>query len=164
MIFLQSWVSLMFVYFLGKISGFFAGCMASLFLALIMVIRARRFMDKTHDQERTKYMETMFPLYSLFGFIVLHMVMYAINIFYWRKYRVNYAFIFGFKPGTELGYRQVLLLSFGLGALALASVHSNLDMELDPKTKDYEAFTELLPLLLVLVRKIIIFWSHPFIS
>ncbi|KAK9008581.1 hypothetical protein V6N11_075470 [Hibiscus sabdariffa] len=129
-------------------TGFFAGCAASLFLALIMIVHARKIMD---SEGRSKYMETMFPLYSLFGFIVLHMLIYAINLFYWRKYRVNYAFIFGFKPGTELGYRQVLLLSFGLGALALASVLSNLDMEMDPKTKDHEAFTELLPLMLVVV-------------
>ncbi|GMJ13446.1 PHO1 homolog 3 [Hibiscus trionum] len=135
-------------------TGFFAGCAASLFLALIMIIRARKIMD---SEGRSKYMETMFPLYSLFGFIVLHMLMYAINIFYWRKYQVNYAFIFGFKAGTELGYRQVLLLSFGLGALALASVLSNLDMEMDPKTREYEAFTELLPLMLVVCLFIILF-------
>ncbi|KAK8627756.1 hypothetical protein V6N13_135358 [Hibiscus sabdariffa] len=168
-------------------TGFFAGCAASLFLALIMIVHARKIMD---SEGRSKYMETMFPLYrylyffllqvyqcikldnpgsslmiidsplsldSLFGFIVLHMLIYAINLFYWRKYRVNYAFIFGFKPGTELGYRQVLLLSFGLGALALASVLSNLDMEMDPKTKDHEAFTELLPLMLVVCLFIILF-------
>ncbi|KAK8526046.1 hypothetical protein V6N13_017114 [Hibiscus sabdariffa] len=135
-------------------TGFFAGCAASLVLALIMIIRARNIMD---SEGRTKYMATMFPLYSLFGFIVLHMLMYAINIYYWRKYRVNYAFIFGFKSGTELGYRQVLLLSFGLGTLALACVLSNLDMEMDPKTRDYEAFTELLPLMLVVCLFIILF-------
>ncbi|XVE91535.1 hypothetical protein REPUB_Repub01dG0018100 [Reevesia pubescens] len=135
-------------------TGFFAGCLSSLFLALILIIRARNIMD---HRGRTIYMETMFPLYSLFGFIVLHMVMYAINIFYWRKYRVNYAFIFGFKQGTELGYREVFLVSFGLGALALACVHSNLDMEMDPKTEDYEAFTELLPLNLVLFILVILF-------
>ncbi|KAK8655829.1 hypothetical protein V6N13_108395 [Hibiscus sabdariffa] len=131
-------------------TGFFAGFAASLFLALTMIIHVRKIMY-SYSEGRVTYMETMFPLYSLFGFIVLHMLMYAINIFYWRKYRVNYAFIFGFKPGTELGYRQVLLLSFGLGALALASVLSNLDMEMDPETKEYEAFTELLPLMLVVV-------------
>ncbi|XWS69679.1 hypothetical protein CRYUN_Cryun04dG0199500 [Craigia yunnanensis] len=135
-------------------TGFFAGCATSLVLALVMIIHARKIMD---SQGRTKYMETMFPLYSLFGFIVLHMIMYAINIYYWRKYRVNYAFIFGFKTGTELGYREVLLLSFGLGALALASVLSNLDMEMDPKTNEYKAFTELLPLNLVLFTLIILF-------
>ncbi|XP_034198545.1 phosphate transporter PHO1 homolog 3-like isoform X2 [Prunus dulcis] len=98
-----------------------------------------------------QYMDTMFPLYSLFGFIFLHMLMYAGNIYFWRRFRVNYSFIFGFKQGTELGYREVLLLSFGLAVLALASVLSNLDMEMDPKTKDYKALTELLPLFLVLL-------------
>lgn len=101
-------------------------------------------------------MDTMFSLYSLFGFVVLHMLMYAANIYYWRRYRVNYAFIFGFKQGTELGYREVLLLSFGLGGLALASVLSNLDMEMDPKTSDYKAITELLPLFIVIIVLIIL--------
>ena len=78
--------------------------------------------------------------------------MYAANIYFWRRYRVNYSFIFGFKQGTELGYREILLLSFGLAALALASVLSNLDMEMDPNTKDYKKYTELLPLNLVFVR------------
>ena len=80
------------------------------------------------------------------------MIMYAANIFFWRRYRVNYSFIFGFKQGTELGYREVLLLSFGLAVLALASVLLNLDMEMDPNTKDYGTYTELLPLNLVFVR------------
>ncbi len=81
------------------------------------------------------------------------MIMYAANIYFWRRYRVNYSFIFGFKQGTELGYREILLLSFGLAVLALASVLSNLDMEMDPKMKkDYKNYTELLPLNLVFVR------------
>ena len=78
--------------------------------------------------------------------------MYASNIYFWRRYQVNYSFIFGFKQGTELGYREVLLLGFGLAVLALAIVLLNLDMEMDPKTKDYGTFTELLPLNLVFVR------------
>lgn len=88
---------------------------------------------------------------SFFGFIVLHMLMYAANIYFWRRFRVNYSFIFGFKPGTELGYREILLVSFIVAALALGSVLSNLDMEMDSKTKDYKKFTELLPLMLLLV-------------
>ncbi|KAK8579596.1 hypothetical protein V6N13_142779 [Hibiscus sabdariffa] len=135
-------------------TGFLGGCMTSLLIALILAIRLTNVMD---SEGRIIYMDTMFPLYSLFGFIVLHMMMYAINIFYWRRYRVNYAFIFGFKPGTELGYREVFLLSFGLGTLALATVLSNLDMQIDSKTRDYQTFTELLPLLLVLFIFIILF-------
>ncbi|CAN6727422.1 unnamed protein product [Malus baccata var. baccata] len=133
--------------------GCFAGCTAALILALVLIIRARNIMD---NPERSKYMENMFPLYSLFGFIVLHMLMYAGNIYFWRRFRVNYSFIFGFKQGTELGYREVLLLSSGLAMLALASVLANLDMEMDPKTKDYKALTELLPLFLLLLVIVIL--------
>ncbi|KAL5767859.1 hypothetical protein ACOSQ2_014642 [Xanthoceras sorbifolium] len=129
-------------------TGLFVGCTAALILALIFIIRARDILNtKGHKQ----YMENMFPLYSFFAFIVLHMLMYAGNIYFWRRYRVNYPFIFGFKQGTELGYREVLLVSFGLAALALTSVLLNLDMDMDPKTNDYKALTELLPLGLVLL-------------
>ena len=64
---------------------------------------------------------------------------------------MNFTFIFGFKEGTELGYREVLLLSFGVAVLAVGSVLANLDMEMDPITKDYKALTELVPLGLVVV-------------
>ncbi|GLU09450.1 hypothetical protein SLE2022_334420 [Rubroshorea leprosula] len=135
-------------------TGFFAGCTFALLAALIYIIRARNIMGQPGQ---IRYMETMFPLYSLFGFVVLHMLMYAANVYYWRRYRVNYAFIFGFKQGTELGYREVLLLSFALGTLALVSVLSSLDMEMDPNTESYEAFTELLPLFLVITVLVILF-------
>ncbi|PQQ01684.1 phosphate transporter PHO1 homolog 3-like isoform X1 [Prunus yedoensis var. nudiflora] len=130
--------------------GCFAGCTAALTLALILMVRAHS------NKGKPQYMDTMFPLYSLFGFIFLHLLMYAGNIYFWRRFRVNYSFIFGFKQGTELGYREVLLLSFGLAVLALASVLANLDMEMDPKTKDYKALTELLPLFLVLLVVLIL--------
>ncbi|XP_062111545.1 phosphate transporter PHO1 homolog 3-like [Humulus lupulus] len=130
-------------------TGFFSGCTVALILALIWIVRSRKIMDRNHEQGRLQYMEIMFPLYIFFAFIVFHMVMYAANVFFWRKYRVNYSFIFGFKQGTELGYREVLLPAFILSALALGCVLSNLDMETDPKTRDYKALTELLPLLLL---------------
>ena len=77
--------------------------------------------------------------------------MYAANIYYWRRYKVNYSFIFGFKQGTELGYIQVLLVGFTIGVFALLCVLANLDMEADPKTKGYQTLTELLPLFLLIV-------------
>ena len=98
--------------------------------------------------------QSMFWFCSLFGFIVLHMIMYGINIFYWRKYRVNYSFIFGFKQGTELGYRQVFLVSFGIAVLSLLTIIGNLDMEANPITQDYNRFNESFPLSLFIVSKI----------
>ncbi|KAJ6726693.1 PHOSPHATE TRANSPORTER PHO1-like protein 3 [Salix purpurea] len=78
-------------------TGFFSGCTVALLIALVFIIHVRKIMN---EPGRILYMETMFPLYSLFGLIVLHML--------------------------------IVLL--------------NLDMEMDPKTNDYRAFTELLPL------------------
>uniref|UniRef100_A0A7N0UKC7 Uncharacterized protein n=1 Tax=Kalanchoe fedtschenkoi TaxID=63787 RepID=A0A7N0UKC7_KALFE len=129
------------------LTGFLAGVTAALVVALILIIRARRLVEKEGAE---KYMQTMFPLYSFFVFIVIHIVLYALNIYFWRKYKVNYAFILGFKQGTEQGYREVLLLAFGLSTLSAACVLSNLDMEMDPETKGAKALTELLPLMVLL--------------
>ncbi|KAL1215320.1 Phosphate transporter PHO1-like protein [Cardamine amara subsp. amara] len=128
-------------------TGFLGGCVFSLVVALIAIVRTRNILQ---EEGQKQYMNTMFPLYSLFGFIVLHIIMYAGNIYYWRRYRVNYSFIFGFKQGTELGYRQVLFVGFSIGVLALLCILANLDMEVDPHTKDYQALTELLPLFLLI--------------
>ncbi|KAI3992823.1 hypothetical protein MKX01_008033 [Papaver californicum] len=126
--------------------GYFAGCTTALLVALVLVINARKLVNK---EGSTQYMENIFPLYSLFAYIILHMLMYAVNIYFWRCYRVNYPFIFDFKQGTELGYREVFLLSAGLTLLSLAGGLANLDMEMDPRSQIYQTLTELVPLGLV---------------
>ncbi|KAM7267833.1 hypothetical protein ACFE04_009999 [Oxalis oulophora] len=93
----------------------------------------------------------------MYGFIVLHMLMYAGDIYFWKRYRINYAFIFGFKQGTEMSYRDVLLLGSGPAVLTLSGILSNLDMEMDPKTQSYGALTELVPLALLIFLLLIIF-------
>ncbi|XP_022740079.1 phosphate transporter PHO1 homolog 9-like isoform X2 [Durio zibethinus] len=130
------------------LNGFFSGCSIALIVAIIVNIHAR---DLLRSQGRDQYMVNIFPLYSLFGYIVLHMLMYSGNIFFWKRYRVNFSFIFGFKQGTELGYREVLLLSSGLSLIALAGVISHLDMEIEPRTKSFRTSTELIPLFLLIV-------------
>ncbi|TXG56550.1 hypothetical protein EZV62_017863 [Acer yangbiense] len=144
-------------------TGFFAGCTFALLIALVMIIRAHGFLDLDKSQAQRQYMDNLFPLYSLFGFLVLHMIMYGINIFYWRKYRVNYSFIFGFKQGTELGYRQVFLVSFGIAMLALLTVIGNLDMEANPITQDYNRFTESFPLILLILLVVLLFMPFNFL-
>ncbi|CAB4274989.1 unnamed protein product [Prunus armeniaca] len=134
--------------------GLFSGVSIALVVAIIVLIHARNIL---RSEGRGQYMENIFPLYSLFGFMVLHMLMFSANIYYWRRYRVNYPFIFGFQQGAELGYRQFFLLSSGLAILALAGVLSNLDMEMDPSTKSFRALTELVPLGLVTVVLLIMF-------
>ncbi|KAL5716430.1 hypothetical protein ACHQM5_018119 [Ranunculus cassubicifolius] len=134
--------------------GVFTGCTIALIVTLSLIFRLRKIMEK---EGFDRYMENMFPLYSVFGFIVLHMVMFSGNIYFWRRYRVNYSFIFGFKKGTEIGYRDVMFLSAGLATLALTTVVANLDMEMDEETKDYKTLTEVLPLgLIVLIVLVIV--------
>ncbi|CAN4082622.1 unnamed protein product [Withania somnifera] len=134
--------------------GLFSGCSIALVAAIVVSIRAGNLLK---HEGRGQYMDNIFPLYSLFGYVVLHMLMYAGNVYYWRRFRVNYPFIFGFKQGTELGYRQVLLLASGLSLLALAATLSHLDMDMDPKTRKFETAIELIPIALVIVLLLIIF-------
>ncbi|CAM8996744.1 unnamed protein product [Rhodiola kirilowii] len=129
-------------------SGAFTGFSVALILGIVTAIQARNLLD---SPGRTQYMDNIFPLYSFFGYIVLHMLMFSANIYFWRRFRVNYAFIFGFKQGVEIGYREVLLIGSALSMLMLAGVLANLDMEMDPNTKEFGKFTELVPLGLLLV-------------
>ncbi|OMP03552.1 pho1-like protein [Corchorus olitorius] len=134
--------------------GFFSGCSIALIVAIIVHIHARNLLK---SEGRHDYMANIFPLYSLFGYMVLHMLMYAGNIYFWKRYRVNFSFIFGFKQGTELGYREVLLLSTGLSLITLAGVISHLDMEIDPGRKSFQVVTELIPVFLLATVLSIIF-------
>lgn len=80
------------------------------------------------------------------------MLMYATNIYFWRRHRVNYPFIFGFKQGTELGHREVFMLSNGLALLALASCLANLHLDSGTNAAKYKTITEMVPLGSVSVR------------
>ncbi|OAE18335.1 hypothetical protein AXG93_2727s1010 [Marchantia polymorpha subsp. ruderalis] len=51
------------------------------------------------------------------GLVLLHLYMYAWDMYLWRRARINYALIFRWEPGTELQYQEVLLLSTGFTTL-----------------------------------------------
>ncbi|CAN1815535.1 Phosphate transporter PHO1 homolog 10, partial [Linum perenne] len=118
------------------------------FLSVVLRIQTQKLMTK---DEGTSYLVNIFPLYSLFGYVILHMLVYAADIYFWRRFRVNYPFIFGFERGTELDHRQVFLLSTGLAFLVLASLLANLHLDLSSKANKYKQLTELMPLGLIIV-------------
>ncbi|KAH6761876.1 hypothetical protein C2S52_019309 [Perilla frutescens var. hirtella] len=134
--------------------GLFAGCSIALIAAIVVSIYARNLLEHEAGQQ---YMRNIFPLYSLFGYIVLHMVMYGADVYFWRRLRMNYPFIFEFRPGTSLGFREVFLLSSGLSVLTLAAILAHLDLEMDPETEKFQLMTELLPVGLVTVVLLITF-------
>ncbi|KAK3222984.1 hypothetical protein Dsin_010009 [Dipteronia sinensis] len=135
------------------LSGFFSGCFIALLVAVVLRIEARNLIDK----EGVLYMVNIFPLYSLFAYVVLHMLMYAADVYFWRRYQVNYPFIFGFKQGTELGYREVFLLSTGLAVLALTSFLANLQLDMGSRAQHYKKLTQLVPLCSITIVIVIVF-------
>ncbi|XP_043724343.1 phosphate transporter PHO1 homolog 3 isoform X2 [Telopea speciosissima] len=132
--------------------GFLFGCSIALIAAIVVLIHVK---DILNSEGRFQYMENIFPLYSLFGFIVLHLVMYGANIYFWRHYHVNYPFIFDFNQGTDIGHREVFLLSTGLAVLSLTGVLSTLEMEMEQDLRSFEALRELVPLGLLIVLLLI---------
>ncbi|CAN0865108.1 Phosphate transporter PHO1 homolog 10 [Linum grandiflorum] len=130
------------------LSGFFSGCSVALLVAVVLRLQTQKLLTK---DEGASYMVNIFPLYSLFGYVVLHMLVYAADVYFWRRYRVNYPFIFGCKRGTELDHRQVFFLSSGLAFLVLASLLCNLYLDLSSNATKYKQLTELMPLGLIIV-------------
>ncbi|KZV47040.1 hypothetical protein F511_34738 [Dorcoceras hygrometricum] len=100
---------------------------------------------------------TLTAISSFYVYIVFHMLLYGANIYFWRRYRINYPFIFGFKQGTELGYREVFLLSNGLAVIALGTLLVHLHIKMVSKSQHFETYVELLPLGLVIVVLAIMF-------
>ncbi|KAL2349213.1 hypothetical protein Fmac_003213 [Flemingia macrophylla] len=135
-------------------TGFFSGCFVALLVATILRITSQKLMKK---QKGTFYMENIFPLYSLFGYITLHMLMYAANTYFWKHYQVNYPFLFGFRPGTELDYGEVFLLTTVHAVVALLCFLINLQLEMNPSNRHYKTATELVPLSLVVLVLLITF-------
>ncbi|GMH27537.1 hypothetical protein Nepgr_029380 [Nepenthes gracilis] len=88
--------------------GLFTGCFVALLAGyVIMAHIAGMYTKKTSD---TVYMETVYPVLSMFSLIFLHFFLYGCNIFMWRKARINYSFIFELAPTKELKYRDVFLI------------------------------------------------------
>ncbi|KAF3665147.1 Phosphate transporter PHO1 -like protein 10 [Capsicum annuum] len=136
----------------SQFPGFFSGCSIALLVAVILLRDDRKLIDK---DEGTSYLDKIVPLYSFYAYIVLHMLLYAANIYFWRHYKINYAFIFGFKQGTELSYREVFLLSNGLAMLVLAALLMHLHM--NSRAEVYGTRIEYLPLGLIMALLVITF-------
>ncbi|GAB4828938.1 Phosphate transporter PHO1 1 [Ancistrocladus abbreviatus] len=88
--------------------GLFTGCLVALLAGyVIMAHIAGTYTQKKSDEV---YMETVYPVLSMFSLLFLHFFLYGCNIFMWRKTRINYSFIFELAPTKELKYRDVFLI------------------------------------------------------
>ncbi|XP_057528617.1 phosphate transporter PHO1 homolog 1-like isoform X1 [Amaranthus tricolor] len=88
--------------------GLFAGC----FIALVAgyAIMAHLLKIYTKASSDSVYMETVYPVLSMFSLFFLHIFLYGCNIFTWKKWHINYSFILELTPTKELKYREVFLI------------------------------------------------------
>lgn len=101
--------------------------------------------------------------------VTIHLYFYAFNVYAWQRTRINYPFIFGFSPGTELRYREVLLLSTGFTTFLLGGMNIHIAVTLlthpapappgvvaSPTASQGSTVTDVIPMILVLVRTCIL--------
>ncbi|KAL8162794.1 hypothetical protein V2J09_014283 [Rumex salicifolius] len=62
------------------------------------------------SDSKASYMETIYPVFSMFALLSLHMFMYGCNLFMWKATRINYNFIFDFQSKTALKHRDAFLI------------------------------------------------------
>ncbi|KAG2702632.1 hypothetical protein I3760_06G099500 [Carya illinoinensis] len=87
--------------------GLFTGCFLALFVGYVIMAH---IMDVYRGEPQSVYMETVYPVFSMFSLLFLHFFLYGCNVFAWRKTRINYSFIFELTPTKELKYRDVFLI------------------------------------------------------
>jgi hypothetical protein len=80
--------------------------------------------------------------------ILVHMYMYGFDLYFWRRMRINYPFIFEFQPGTELRHREVLMVASILTTLLVGAMVGQLALH----TTTLSPYVDLIPFLLVLVN------------
>lgn len=100
-------------------SGIFSGASMALLVGFLVLLSS---IQEYRTVGGHRYMDTVFRVFSTSGLVLLHMYMYGWNVYAWQRVRINYPFIFEFSPGTELRYREVLLVSTAFTSLLLATM------------------------------------------
>ncbi|KAF3329002.1 phosphate transporter PHO1-3 [Carex littledalei] len=107
--------------------GLFAGCFMALFTGYCIMAHLAG-MYTSHSN--SIYMETAYPVLSMFSLLFLHLFLYGCNIFMWRKMRINYTFIFEFSPTKELKYREVFLICTACMTVVVGAMFAHLALVL----------------------------------
>ncbi|XP_050225989.1 phosphate transporter PHO1 homolog 1 [Mercurialis annua] len=113
--------------------GLFTGCFIALLAGYAIMAHITGMYRQQPD---TVYMETVYPVLSMFSLIFLHLFLYGCNIFMWRKTRINYSFIFELAPTKELKYRDVFLIS----TVSMTAVVGVMFIHLSLLTKGYSYY------------------------
>ncbi|WVY97661.1 hypothetical protein V8G54_029812 [Vigna mungo] len=88
--------------------GLSTGCFVSLFSVYAILAHLCAIFSPGKEPA---YMETVYPVFSVFALLSLHLFLYGCNLFMWKNTRINYNFIFEFSPSTALKHRDAFLIS-----------------------------------------------------
>ncbi|OAE31554.1 hypothetical protein AXG93_3415s1140 [Marchantia polymorpha subsp. ruderalis] len=100
--------------------GLFTGGSVALVGVLAIIAPTTLWRYKAGGKSGEKaYYDSVFPLFSMMGLILIHMYMYGCDIYLWRRMHINYGFIFEFSPGNVLRYREMFLLCTSLTCVYL---------------------------------------------
>ncbi|CAA2967145.1 phosphate transporter PHO1 homolog 1 isoform X2 [Olea europaea subsp. europaea] len=125
--------------------GLFSGCFLALFVGYVIMAHIT---GMYRPESNTVYMETVYPVLSMFSLLILHFFLYGCNIFMWGKTRINYSFIFELSPTKELKYRDVFLIC----TTSMTAVVGVLFVHLSLVSKGYSSTqAQIIPGLLLLV-------------
>ncbi|XP_057765669.1 phosphate transporter PHO1 homolog 1-like [Salvia miltiorrhiza] len=124
--------------------GLFTGCFIALFVGYTIMAHITGMYRPKSD---AMYMETVYPVLSIFSLLFLHFFLYGCNIVMWRKSRINYSFIFELSQTKELKHNDVFLIC----TTAMAAVIGVLFLHLSLVAKGYSyAQVQAIPGLLLL--------------
>ncbi|CAO2828436.1 unnamed protein product [Amaranthus hypochondriacus] len=109
---------------------FFIGVFAGCFIALMAgyVIMAHLLGIYTKQSSDPVYMETVYPVLSMFCLLFLHIFLYGCNIYTWKKGRINFGFILELTPMKELKYREVFLICTASMTLIIGVLFTHLSL------------------------------------
>ncbi|XP_057417468.1 phosphate transporter PHO1 homolog 1-like isoform X2 [Lotus japonicus] len=132
-------------------TGLFTGCLSALLAGYGIMAHVTGLYKG--QQQNSVYMETVYPVLSMFSLMFLHLFLYGCNIFAWRKTRINYSFIFELAPTKGLKYRDVFLIC----TMAMSAVVGLMSLHLTLLTKGYSyAQVQVIPGLLFLTFLLIL--------
>ncbi|CAL0315298.1 unnamed protein product [Lupinus luteus] len=125
--------------------GLFTGCLLALLAGYVIMAHVTGLY---RPQQHSVYMETVYPVLSMFSLMFLHFFLYGCNILAWRKTRINYSFIFELAPTKDLKYGDIFLIC----TMAMTTVIGVIFLHLTLLTKGYSsAQVQDIPGLLLLV-------------
>ncbi|KAJ0963701.1 hypothetical protein J5N97_028823 [Dioscorea zingiberensis] len=128
--------------------GLFTGSFVTLFSVYAILAHLSGIFSSSTE---SGYMETVYPVFSMFALLSLHIFLYGCNLFMWRTTRINHNFIFEFSPNTALKHRDAFLICTSFMTMVVGAMVIHLLMK---SSGIFPHHIDAIPGILLLVKQI----------